>query len=148
MKKQYVYPSIVNFYEAVILVNPEATLDTQKEILRKNKETLKNFSGEYFSVETWGKRNLAYVINKSKKAIYFHTLFHADPKAIAELERTMRINENVIRFMHTKLDSRIPLAKHAENFKNQLKVSAEKEREKEAKIQARKAAKAAAYSAE
>jgi small subunit ribosomal protein S6 len=78
-----------------------------------------------------------------KKALYFHALFKSEPSAIMELERTMRINEKVIRFMHTRLDDRKPLAKHSEDFKNQLKVSAEREREREAKIQARKAARAA-----
>lgn len=143
MKVKYEYPKIIHFYESIIMLHPDATADEQKEFFKKNKEILKSFSGEYHAVETWGKRNLAYPINKMKKAIYFHSLFKSEPGSIAELERTMRINEKVVRFMHTRLDDRKPLAKHLEDFKIQLKVSAEKEREREAKIQARKAARAA-----
>lgn len=146
MKLDIKRPKLINNYEVVVLMHPDASLEDQKEVFKKNKETLKSFSGEFHSLETWGKRNLAYPINKLKKAYYFHALFQADPKAIAELERTMRINDKVLRFMHTRLDSRKPLAKHLEGFKNQLKISSDKEREKEAKIQARKAARAAASS--
>lgn len=148
MKVKYEYPKIIHFYEGVLMLHPDATAEEQKEFFKRNKEILKSFSGEYHSVETWGKRTLAYPIAKMKKALYFHALFKAEPKAIAELERTMRINEKVIRFMHTRLDDRKPLAKHQEDFKNQLKVSAEREREREAKIQARKAARAASINAE
>lgn len=146
MKLQIKRPKILNNYEVVVLIHPDASLEEQKEVFKKNKETLKAFSGEMHSLETWGKRNLAYPIKKLKKAYFFHALFQSESGAIAELERTMRINDKVLRFMHTKLDSRKPLAKHLEGFKNQLKISADKEREKEAKIQARKAARAAAAS--
>lgn len=148
MKTKYTYPKIINHYEGVILVHPDASLEEQKDLFRKNKETVKSFSGEFHSIETWGKRNLAYPIKKLKKAHYFHVVFKAEPKAIAELERTMGINEKVIRFMHTRLDERKSLAKHLEDFKNQLKISAEREREREAKIQARKAARAASMNLE
>ncbi|MBL7544577.1 MAG: 30S ribosomal protein S6 [Bdellovibrionaceae bacterium] len=135
-------------YEGVIMLHPDTTAEDQKEFFKRNKDILKSFSGEYHSVETWGKRTLAYPIAKMKKALYFHALFKSEPGSIAELERTMRINEKVVRFMHTRLDDRKPLAKHLEDFKNQLKVSAEREREREAKIQARKAARAASINAE
>jgi small subunit ribosomal protein S6 len=55
----------------------------------------------------------------------------------------MRINEKVLRFMHTRLDERASLVKHMEGFKKGLQESANKEKEREAKIQARKAAFAA-----
>lgn len=148
MKIKYEYPKIIHFYEGVLMLHPDTTAEEQKEFFKRNKEILKSFSGEYHSVETWGKRTLAYPIAKMKKALYFHALFKSEPGSIAELERTMRINEKVIRFMHTRLDDRKPLAKHSEDFKNQLKVSAEREREREAKIQARKAARAASVNAE
>ena len=56
----------------------------------------------------------------------------------------MRINDKVLRFMHTKLDSRVSLSKFMESFKKGLQESAQREREKEAKAQARRAAAAAA----
>lgn len=131
-------------YEAVILVHPDTTLEEQKELFKKNKGILENFKGSVHSLETWGKRTLANPIGKLRKAIYFHTTFQADPQAIAELERTMRINDKVLRFMHTRLDERETLTEFMETFKKGLQESAQREKEREAKIQARKSAAAAA----
>lgn len=132
------------FYEAVIVVHPDATLDQQKDLFKKNKATIESFKGTTFNLETWGKRTLAAPIGKNKKAIFFHTLFEATGDSVMELERTMRINDKVLRFVHTRLDERTPLAKHYENFKKGLAETANREREREAKAQLRKAAMAAA----
>lgn len=136
--------STKRFYEAVIIVHPDATLEQQKDLFKKNKSTIESFSGSVFSLDTWGKRTLATPIGKSKKAVFFHTLFEASGNSVAELERTMRINDKVLRFVHTRLDDRFPLAKHYENFKKGLAETANREREREAKAQLRKAAMAAA----
>lgn len=131
-------------YEVVVLVHPDATADEQKQVFRKNKATIESFKGSVFSLETWGKRNLANPIGKMKKAYFFHSFFEADPQAVMELERTMRINDKVLRFSHTRLDERISLSKHQETFKKGLSESAAREKEREAKMLARRAAFAAA----
>ncbi len=133
-------------YEVVILMHPDSTLQDQKDLFNKNKSIIQNFKGSVHSLETWGKRTLANPIGKNRKAVYFHSTFESQTAAIAELERTMRINDKVLRFMHTKLDPRVSLAKFMENFKKGLQESAQREREKEAKMQARRAAAAAARS--
>lgn len=131
-------------YEVVVLMHPDATLQDQKDLFQKNKGIVQSFKGSVHSLETWGKRTLANPIGKNRKAIYFHSTFEAQPAAVAELERTMRINDKVLRFMHTKLDPRVSLSKFMEGFKKGLQESAQREREKEAKMQARRAAAAAA----
>lgn len=134
-------------YEVVVIMHPDATLEEQKELFRKNKATIASFKGSVNSLETWGKRTLANPIGKLKKAIYFHSTFEANPQAIAELERTMRINDKVLRFLHTKLDERVSLAKFLEGFKKGLTESAQREKEKEAKAAMRRAA-ASSYNEE
>ncbi len=128
-------------YEGVVLIHPEASEDEQKALFKKNKSIIEEqFGGAVKHLDTWGKRSLANPIEKLKKAVYFHTTFEANPQAIAELERTMRINDRVLRFMHTRLDEGTDLNTHVENFKKALAESAAREREREAKFQARKAA--------
>lgn len=131
-------------YEGIVIIHPDVNLEEQKQIFKKNKATIESFSGSVFSLETWGKRNLANSLGKLRKAIFFHSYFEADPQAVAELERTMRINDKVLRFMHTRLDERTSLSRHQEIFKRGLAESAQREKEREAKAQARKAAFAAA----
>ena len=127
-------------YEVVVIVHPDASLEEQKELFKKNKATITSFNGSVHTLETWGKRTLATPIGKLKKAIYFHSVFEANPQAVTELERTMRINDKVLRFMHTKLDERVSPAKHVEAFKKGLSDSAAREKEREAKAQLRKQA--------
>ncbi len=127
-------------YEAIIIVHPDASLEEQKELFKKNKATITTYKGAIHSLETWGKRTLASPIGKLKKAVYFHTVFEAGPQAITELERTMRINDKVLRFMHTKLDERVSPLKHIEAFKKGLQDSAAREKEREAKSALRKQA--------
>lgn len=131
-------------YEAVILVHPDASVEEQKELFKKNKATIATYKGSVHTLETWGKRTLATPIGKLRKAVYFHTIFEANPQAIMELERTMRINDKVLRFMHTKLDERVSVTKHAESFKKGLADSAAREKEREAKAQLRRQAAAQA----
>ena len=128
-------------YEGVILVHPDASEDDQKNLFKKNKAIIEEqFGGSVKHLDTWGKRTLSNPIEKNRKAVYFHTTFEANPQAIAELERTMRINDKVLRFMHTRLEDGTDLATHLEGFRTTLAESAAREREREAKFQARKAA--------
>lgn len=130
----------VRKYEAVIIMHPDSTEADQKGLFQKNKEIMKSFSGEVNHLDTWGRRKLANPINKLTRGVYFHTTFEAKGGVIAELERTMRINDKVLRFQHTRLDDRQSLAKYLEGFKDALAETSRREKEREAKAQARKAA--------
>jgi small subunit ribosomal protein S6 len=114
-----------------------------KRDLKKNKAIIESFNGSMHSLETWGRRTLANPIGKKRYGLYFHMMYEAKPAVVAEVERVMRISDHVIRFMHVALDERVPLVKHEEQFKISLKETQEREKEREAKIQARKAAAAA-----
>lgn len=134
---------VVRPYEAVIIMHPDATEEDQKNLFNKNKSIIEGFNGEVNHVDTWGKRRLANPIAKAQKAYFFHSTFSAGPEAIAELERTMRISDKVLRFVHTRLDEGTNLQKFMESFRNSLEETAKREREREAKFQAKKAARAA-----
>jgi len=126
-------------YEAVIIMHPDTAETEQKALFKKNQEIIKGFGGSLNHVDTWGKRKLANPIRKLNRGIYFHTTFQAKGDAIAELERTMKINERVLRVSHQKLDDRVSLAKHVERFKEGLAEAMNREKEREARAQARRA---------
>lgn len=135
-KRPYVRP-----YEVVVLMNQDASEEDQKNLFKKNKSIIEEqFGGEVKHLDTWGKRKLANQIGKNKAAVFFHSTFMASPQAIMELERTMRINDHVLRFMHTVLDEGTDLNTYLEGFRNSLAESAAREKEREAKFQARKSA--------
>ena len=130
----------VNNYESVIILDPTTSEEEQKTFFRKNKEIIESFSGEMNHIDTWGQRYLANPINKVQRGTYFHSTFTANNECVAELERTMRINDSVLRFLHVRLDNRVPLVKHVEKFKEALVESKKRTEEREAKLQAKKAA--------
>lgn len=125
-------------YEGVVIMHPDTGLELQKELFKKNKGIIESHNGNVHSVDTWGKRLLGNPIEKIPRGIYFHTTFNADTKAVAELERTMRINDRVMRFVHTRLADDTDLNKFLENFKNELAAGQAREREREAKAAERK----------
>jgi small subunit ribosomal protein S6 len=127
-------------YESIIIVQAETPTDAQKELFRKNKKIIEDHSGSVHHVDTWGRRTLGNPIHKNTKGVYFHSTFYADNKAVAELERTMRINDRVLRFVHTRLEEGTDLNQYMEGFKNELAANAAKEREREAKLMEKRAA--------
>jgi small subunit ribosomal protein S6 len=134
--------SVRRKYELVVIMHPDASEEEQKALFRKNKEILQGFDGEIYHLDTWGKRKLGNPIDRIARGNYFHMTFEAKGEVIAELERTMRINDKVLRFQHTRLDDRVSLAKFVEKFKEALVETANREREREIKNQQRKAMRA------
>jgi len=132
--------SPIRNYESVYILRPDTPEEDQKAFFQKNKAILESFNGSIHKVDTWGQRYLANEINKFQRGIYFHMTFQSKSNGISELERTMRINDHVLRFYHQKLDSRITLDKHMDGFKNSLIEAKKRMDEREAKNQARKSA--------
>ena len=125
-------------YEGVVILDPDTPEDQQKALFRKNKDIVESFAGKVAHVETWGKRQLANPVKKRRRALYFYSVFEAQPQAISELERTMAINDRVLRFMHTRLKDDTNPMKHLEEFHNGLKESINRERERENKVAAKR----------
>lgn len=125
-------------YEGVVIMHPDSSEEEQKALFKKNAEIVKSFKGAINHLDTWGKRRLANPIEKMSRGIYFHTTFTAEGNAVAELERTMRINDRVLRFSHVRLDDRISLPKFVDEFKSSLAETLKRESEREAKAQARR----------
>ena len=70
---------------------------------------LKSLGAEVTKVENWGKRRLAYEIRKQREGTYAVFEASAEPATIKEFERQLRLNENVLRFIST----RVPIRKKA-----------------------------------
>lgn len=93
----------MNAYESAVIIN--AALDDEQinsEITRI-RETITNNGGEISDFENWGRKRLAYVINKSKIGYYAIFRFNAPSTIISKLERFYSLNENIIRFLTINL---------------------------------------------
>jgi len=97
----------MQLYETIYLVKQDLDIKALKEIEVKYENLLKLNKANIEYKENWGIRNLAYKIQNYKKAYYFMLVYNSDYKALQELERNFRIDENIIRFLTTKI-SEIP----------------------------------------
>ncbi len=93
------------FYETVFIARQEFSDAQVKALTEACEKTIKDGKGKITKTEQWGLRTLAYKINKSKKGHYVLIESDAPATAIIELERTLRLNEDVMRYMTIKLDA-------------------------------------------
>ncbi|WP_035437913.1 30S ribosomal protein S6 [Atopobium sp. oral taxon 810] len=86
-------------YELLYFVDPAATEEIRAGVSKRIEVAVTTDGGVIDSVEDWGKRKLAYEIDGLTEGDYILINFHADPTQIAELDRVLRINDNVKRHM-------------------------------------------------
>ena len=89
----------MNKYELTVVVNAKIEDDVRVATVEKVKEYVARYGGTVTNVDEWGKKRLAYEIQKMKKGFYYFIQFEADATAPAEIERHVRIMENVIRYL-------------------------------------------------
>lgn len=95
----------MNFYELVIIVRPDLSTVEVDNIVDNLKDILSlSHSGEIVKNEYWGMRHLAYEINNNKKGHYVLLGISTPKPGLDELERKIKLNENIIRFMNIKVD--------------------------------------------
>lgn len=90
------------YYETVFMARQDLTEAQVKELTEKFCKIVKDQGGKINKTEYWGLRNLAYRINKSRRAHYVLIESEAPGEAIIELERNLRLNEDVMRALTTR----------------------------------------------
>ncbi|MGN0432388.1 MAG: 30S ribosomal protein S6 [Lachnospiraceae bacterium] len=89
-------------YELTVVVSAKIEDDERAAVIDKCKALVERFGGNITNVDEWGKRKLAYEVQKMKEAFYYFIKFEADTKAPAEIESRIRIMDNVIRYLIVK----------------------------------------------
>ena len=91
-------------YEHIFLVRQDASAPQVETLTQQFKSIIESNGGKVPKVENWGSRSLAFRVKKNRKAHYSLLNIDAPPAAVAEMERQMSINEDVIRFMTIRVD--------------------------------------------
>lgn len=100
-------------YEALIAYHPEIGEAAIKDQIERVKQIIEGQGGEVTQVVEWGLRDLSYRIKKQRRAFYVVLVFNGDGATVAELERNLRIFEQVLRYMTTQIDpNRPPIELH------------------------------------
>lgn len=91
-------------YEIMYIIDPSLEDDKKKAAIENVNEII-NGNGEVGEVDVWGMRKLAYPINKKTEGYYVVTTFKADPTLPKELDRRLRISDEVIRHLIINRDA-------------------------------------------
>jgi small subunit ribosomal protein S6 len=109
-------------YEHVFLTRQDASNSQVDQLTDQFKAVITSGGGKIGKTEYWGLRSLTFRIKKNRKAHYTYLDIEAPPAAVAEMERQMSINEDVIRFMTVRVD------KHEDGASAMMKAGKRDER--------------------
>jgi small subunit ribosomal protein S6 len=91
-------------YEHIFLARQDVTSQQVETMVDQYKDVIQQNGGSVEKTEMWGVKSLAYRIKKNRKAHFTMFNLNAPAPAVAEMERQMRINEDILRFMTIKVE--------------------------------------------
>ncbi|EGL82390.1 30S ribosomal protein S6 [Caldalkalibacillus thermarum TA2.A1] len=91
-------------YELMYIVRPDLDEESTKAVIERFQNVIKDNGGEVEKVDEMGKRRLAYEIEGYNDGYYVVVNFKSNPDLVAELERQLRLNDNVIRHLVVRED--------------------------------------------
>ena len=94
-------------YETIFIVHPDVVGDQYAGIIEKFRKSWRT-RADILKVEEWGTRKLAYPVKKQVRGTFVLVAYEAGPQVIAEFERRMRIDENIIKFQTVHLEKGLP----------------------------------------
>jgi len=92
-------------YELALVVSAKIEDEARAAVVEKAKAYVTRFGGTITEVEEWGKKRLAYEVQKMREGFYYFIQFEAEATCPAELEKRVRIMENVLRYLVVKKEA-------------------------------------------
>lgn len=119
---------MTNFYEMTYILNPVLDEEKFSEIVEYVNKLITDNGGEITEVDEWGVQKLAYDIDNKGTGYYVNLYFTATPDVIEQVEKNMRIHDDIMRYLTLKYDSK--MKRHYElRKKGELPVLFEEEEE-------------------
>lgn len=94
----------MNKYELAVVVSANIEDEERAAVVDKCKALIERFGGTITEVDDWGKKRLAYEVQKMKEAFYYFIKFDAESTVPAEIESRVRIMDNVVRYLIVRQD--------------------------------------------
>ena len=92
-------------YELALVVNAKIEDEAREAVVEKAKSYVARYGGTVTEVEEWGKKRLAYEVQKMREGFYYFIQFEADATCPAEVERHVSIMDNVMRYLVVKKEA-------------------------------------------
>ncbi len=116
-------------YETTFITRVELSEELLEQIKNKIVDTVKNFGGEVIWTEDWGKRRLAYPIQREKRGRYTYAVYSGKPGVVFEIERFLKIQESVLRYLTINLDKEFDPAAYRQKRLKQKEATKRREEE-------------------
>lgn len=94
----------MNKYELAVVINGKLDEEARDAAIAKAKGYVERFGGSIIKVDDWGKRRLAYEINKVREGFYYFITFESAADTPANVESKLRIMESVLRFLSIRIE--------------------------------------------
>lgn len=94
----------MKYYELMVILTPTLTEEQEKEQHHLVEELLKSQKAEIHLVDFWGKRKLSYPLKKQRQGVYNLYYFEVDPGRTAEIDRKLKMAEQVLRFLMFRME--------------------------------------------
>ncbi len=94
----------MRIYENLFIVKPDATEEEIDQLIELMSKHVTNAGGTIDKVDKWGKRRLAYRVEKHREGSYVLMQFTAGPETVMEFERRMRVQDSVIKYLTVRID--------------------------------------------
>jgi small subunit ribosomal protein S6 len=91
-------------YELMLVLRPDIPDDRSQAIIDRTTRQIATSGGQIVKVAPWGRRRLAYPIDRHREGSYHIVIFEAPPEAIIELERSLLITEELLRHLVTRVE--------------------------------------------
>jgi small subunit ribosomal protein S6 len=90
-------------YETLFIVHPELPEAQVRETVDRIRRLIESMGGEVTEFQDWGMRDLAYPIRKQPRGIYALVQYAARPEVVKELERGMKLSDEILRFVSVRM---------------------------------------------
>jgi len=100
----------MRLYDIVVLVTPDLSEEESGKLAGDYKKILTDGGAEIVKDEPWGRRRLAFPILRKKEAYYHYVQAKAEPPVVAELERRLRLSDQVLRHLAVRADEELKRA--------------------------------------
>jgi len=97
----------MRIYEELFVVRPDATDELMDPFIEQIRGVIEGAGGKVDKADKWGKRRLAYRVEKCSEGFYILLQFQAKPETVAEIERRMRVSDLVIKFITVRIDEKL-----------------------------------------
>src|SRR6478735_4893507 len=132
-------PGLASGYETTFITRSELTDDGLKALQERIAQVISSFQGEVVLTEDWGKRKLAYPIQKESRGHYTYLVYSGKGDVVHELERNLRLHDHVLRFLTVNLEREFDAANFQKKRSDIHAAAKRREEEREARREERNA---------